>query len=149
MFSSPLLTISKLIQSRTQLTRPSTSGWYYPSVPGGNGALSHCVIHIPICNTFTNKTDGLHITHGHNNNTVLIFQNLYKENFIHFLKIQDSSHSQQTITIPLERPQPGNMVMFTVNILPTSQHTFTFIITFTLVLSSPYEKSTKGFCCCH
>ena len=40
---SPLLMIPNLIQVRTQLTRPSTSGWYYPSVPGGSGTLSHCV----------------------------------------------------------------------------------------------------------
>ena len=41
--SSPLLTIPKHIQVRTQLTRPSTSGWYYPSVPVDSGTLSHCV----------------------------------------------------------------------------------------------------------
>ena len=28
---------------RTQLTRPSTSGWHYPSVPGGSETLYHCV----------------------------------------------------------------------------------------------------------
>ena len=28
---------------RTQLIRPSASGWYYPSVPGGSGTLFHCV----------------------------------------------------------------------------------------------------------
>ena len=28
---------------RTQLTRPSTSGWYYPSVPGGSETQPHCV----------------------------------------------------------------------------------------------------------
>ena len=28
---------------RTQLSRPSTSGWYYPSVPGGSETELHCV----------------------------------------------------------------------------------------------------------
>ena len=28
---------------RTQLIRLSTSGWYYPSVPGGSRSLYHCV----------------------------------------------------------------------------------------------------------
>ena len=32
--------ISKL---RTQLTRPSASGWYYHGVPGGSETLIHCV----------------------------------------------------------------------------------------------------------
>ena len=41
---SSLLTILKPIQVRTQLTRPSTSGWYYPSVPGGQWNP------IPLCN---------------------------------------------------------------------------------------------------
>ena len=40
----PLLTLPKLTQvRRTQLTRPSTSGWYYPSVPGGSETQLHCV----------------------------------------------------------------------------------------------------------
>ena len=28
---------------RTQMTRPSAGGWYYPSVSGGSGTLIHCV----------------------------------------------------------------------------------------------------------
>ena len=37
--------LPKLTQvRRTQLIRPSISGWYYPSVPGGSETQLHCVM---------------------------------------------------------------------------------------------------------
>ena len=39
--------LPKLTQvRRTQLTRSSISGWYYPSVPGGSESQLHCVTKI-------------------------------------------------------------------------------------------------------
>ena len=42
-FVHPLLMLPKVTWVRTQLTRPSTSVWYYPSVPGGSETQHHCV----------------------------------------------------------------------------------------------------------